>query len=641
MAKITITKIAYGSLSSSIGDGTIGYTTGVTDKAREVDGRYVDIPPKLSKEYSSLIWQYCKETDRYMLTHVQGSHVEDESMGRVFSYRGAYEVSRSELNRTGWSVANVMESMPRIKCYAESEVWSDETDYIRHKRVGNADVIEGLRHLITYAVDSGKKLYIKMPSAGRDLRGNGVFKTLEWNTLIEAIDTIDLAIRRYVSFAFCVDHNYAAYLDDVLVTVYPSEGTFTIPGGNMNISWEELKPIPTADRMVKDLTTIMKTMPGESERMLSLSEMTAKVQSLKACLAQARVKRHADFTADDYALWLLDGHSPAELKVESVADMDKVMLLIDGDEAARKVVIANHRQLFCASLQKQFKGCTKVTDIYHWVDSYKGFCDQSELSGIVATLEVKPHRVLIEELLTQLTRNATGKIIKAGLNASAARMAMELGTSVERWMTLMAALKDKDGRALIRLRTLCLTQVLEWSDADKQRFARDAQRYASEHPKMARSDRFQLMVKVLKSIMDKDIKIVNQPKSPSNNMQENNGKEYMAEGLGHDTVDIDALYDKLIKDQNKRKSQKTLICSVLSFIGGVVAASLIAYMLWARHQVAGAGVGDPLPVDSLQADSLRADSLLKDSLRMDSLRLDSLRQDSLLKLKNNKSKKNR
>ena len=704
MAKIRIAKIAYGSLSTSIGDGTIGYTSGVSDRAREVDGRYVDIPPVLSKEYSTLIWRYYKDTDNYMLTHVQGSQVEDGAMGRVFSYRGAYEVSRTELNRTGWSVANIMSSMPRIRLYAHSEVWADETDYVKHKNRGDNDVVVGLRQLISYAIDSGKRLFISIPSKGRGLQCNGTFDSFEWSTLLEAVDSMDLSMRRYVSFAFCADQNYAKYLDEVLVTVYPRESKFVVPEGNIDCEWNQIKAIPGADAKLKDTITIMRTMPGESDKMLSIGEMQDRLQKMKESLVLARSKRHADFDADDYAIWLVDGHTPSELSVDNWTDMERIMTLVGDDEKARKAVVATHRnnvakwsaegltaeyiklfgmqnsldgswilanrnviepdpmkwydmfkaasllkkdgvvdafrQMFSALLKKDFDVCSKAADFYSWTEKYRNIYDAEDISNLIATLELKSKKILIEEILDLNTRNAVGKVVKAGLNASASKVAREQGADLEKWMKLLLSLKDKEGNALLKVRTLCLSQVLEWDEAEKQEFARNAQRYSSEHPKMAQNDRFQLIVKVLKSIMDKDIKIVNQPKSPSNNMQEKNGKtNNVAEGIGNDTLDIDSLYDQVIESERKGKNKKTIVCSLLSFILGMLVAGLLAYIFMPKEPVPQEPipvVTDTLKVDSLKSDSLRADSLLKDSLRLDSIRKDSIQKHSVSNTKKKK-----
>lgn len=652
MSSIKISKIAYGSLSTIIGDGAIGYTSEVSDRAREVDGIYVDVPPVLSRNYSSLIWRYYKDTDNHMLTHVQGSHVENASMDRVYSYRGAYEVSRTEMQRNGYNVASVLDSMPRIRQYEAKETWSEDTELIRHKSHGNPAVINGLRQLICYAVHECKPLYISIPTTDRTLRGNGVFASPEWNNLIEAVDSLDMAVRRYASFAFCVDRNYARQLSDVLIIVYARESDMPIPQGAISLRWEDIKPVPGADAALRDTLTIMRTMPGESDRMLTLSEMFQRMQAMKQSLSTIRSKQPVSFTPDEYSLWLLDGHTPSELRADSWTGLAHLLSLNATDSAVCKTIAANHKSLTDELARNGFAN-EKVLSSVHtaddctaWVEQYKGILDPHVLSAAVATLDIRKDLSLIEQILETRRNNATGKIIKTGLDILASRKAQEIGTSVEKWMKYLSTVKGTDSQPLPKCRALVLSQVNTWDERSRDTLIADAVRYASSNPKRLADERFALIVKSLK--IGKAVKPAaggnprrtahsgktgksgnsNTPCPPSNpsKFQDNN----MAD-LNQDTPDsLDRLYEEVLQAQKKKKNKKVTVFSVLAFLAGIVLTAAAALILWPaqEEELQTAEVAD-IPASTVysllatqQTDTLRVEVCQLDTagVRLDSLR---------------------
>ena len=101
MPKINIYQLIYGSLSNPLGDSTLAYSIGPSNRANDVRGLFMDdfSMPRLSSAYSSLVWRYYAQEDRYIAIHVQGSQITDPSMGRYYSYRAAFEVNRDELNK--------------------------------------------------------------------------------------------------------------------------------------------------------------------------------------------------------------------------------------------------------------------------------------------------------------------------------------------------------------------------------------------------------------------------------------------------------------------------------------------------------------------------------------------------------------
>jgi len=443
MQTIKISKIAFGSLSTTIGDATLGYTEGVSFRAREVDGIYVDNPPVLSKDYSSVIWKYYPDTDNYMLTHVQGLHVTDNSMARFFPYRGAYEVSRSEMNRTGLSVASVLDSMPRIKQFGAPEKWDTATSLHSHVRLGNPLESECLAETIERAIDFGTRLYISMPAAGRNLRENNVFHSSEWNTLIEAVDLLPQDIRRYVSFAFCVDEHYAEQLGDVLVTVYVRESNLVVPQGCTDIKWEVLKTLKRASSAeLQAMRTAMSALPGRSEKMLPLAEVFKKVRTYK--------------------------------------DIPK----------------------YTEQLKKDKRPIESAEDVFALIREYKGRVEDESLLGVVSMLDPIKKKHVIEQLCASEQRDA---LITAGLETILTDKAAKLGTDADAWYTFLGKLKSDDG-LLEKSIKLYMSRIRSWNKRDVSALCKSVVAFEKAHPRKANTDLYRLMVKTLHLEKDIKIK---------------------------------------------------------------------------------------------------------------------------------------
>lgn len=575
MDKIKISKIAFGSLSSSIGDSTLGYSSGVTYRARDVDGIYVDNPPVLSKDYSSVIWRYCQDTDKYMMTHVQGLHVVDEAMGRFFPYRGAYEVSREEMNRTGMNVASVMDCMPRIKQYAAKETWNEDTPLHAHIRKGDAYTAECLAETIMRAFDFRSRIYIGMKTAGRILRENWIFDTEEWNTLIEAIDLLDADIRRYASFAFCVDNHYADKLDDVLLVVYAAESGMTIPQGCTNISWEALKSLKRcAPSDLDGIRNIMSHLPEKEGKYLTLSEVMH-------CIQREKDKPRCE-----------------------------------------------------ALLMKDSRDLGTASSIQKMIDEYRDKVNPPALVKKISMLDALNSRFAIEDLMNDDKR---GKIVTEGLQLLFINKAKSLGTNAEAWLTFLSRLTSDSGSIMERSFKIYMACVRRWSKKDIKALCNSVATYQKAHPKKSNSEAFRLMVKTLN--LEKEIKINNEPKNPSNSMQEKETRtNFVAETAECDTSSFDELYQKIIKEEKNRKTKKTLIASVCSFLLG---AALVGGAWYASTlmQVPEPVKADPVPAipDSLQNDA-DSTAAVADSIALKPDSLTAPKPDSL-KTKKSTSKK--
>lgn len=504
MQNINISKIAFGSLSTSIGDNTLGYSSGVSYRAREVDGIYVDNPPVLSKNYSSVIWQYCQDTDKYMFTHVQGLHVVDEGMGRFFPYRGAYEVSREEMNRTGLKVASVMDAMPRIKQYTAKETWNESSALHPHTKKGDAYTAECLAEVIERVLDVRSHIYIGMKTAGRNLRCNGVFDTEEWNTLIEAIDLLGEDVRRYVSFAFCVDKHYEDKLDDVLVVVYAQEEGITVPKGCTNISWDALKSLKRClGGELNDIRRIMSMLPGKKEKLLSFKEMMHAIQ------------------------------------------------------------VQKDKPRFEAQLMKEAGDLTSGAAVAKLLGAYKGKVDDSALVKKVSMLDAVKHKVAIDELLNDEKRD---KIVTQGLELLFINKAKSLGTNAEAWLKFLEGL-TADGAIMERSFKMYMSRVRTWTKKDIAELCKSVVAYSKAHPRKAKSEAFRLMVKTLN--LEKEIKIKNEPKNPSNKMQDKETRtNIVADNGEYDSSSFEEIYKDIIKEEKANKKKKQVITAVCSFLLG-------------------------------------------------------------------------
>ena len=97
--KIDIAQFASGSRTDHIGDTTLFYSAGYSRHANDVSGLFIDNPPVLSPRYASVAWLYHADVDKYLLLHVQGSHVVSTALGRNYPFRAGYEVSRDDMNQ--------------------------------------------------------------------------------------------------------------------------------------------------------------------------------------------------------------------------------------------------------------------------------------------------------------------------------------------------------------------------------------------------------------------------------------------------------------------------------------------------------------------------------------------------------------
>ena len=338
MPKINIYQLIYGSLSNPLGDSTLAYSVGTSNKANDVRGLFMDdfSMPKLSSAYSSLVWRYSAQEDRYIAIHVQGSQIADSSMGRYYSYRAAFEVNRDELNKQlDFDLYSLISALPRVKMYTRIEKRENLQD-IPIIPMQVTSEARALALLIRYAILNKKQLCLNLDITGKNLVNNGTLDSPELKTLVTAINTLPLGIRRYATFGFLIDQNYLNVLDDVLILVYPRNSKFQVPTNSIELLWEEIAkkaPAPWNIQTEMKFEQLFEILPGEREPLLGMMSMMKKLDTYQGLFDSIKVKEPQVFSSDEFKLWFNLGHKVSEIHVGSWTEAYKVVTLIDETHA--------------------------------------------------------------------------------------------------------------------------------------------------------------------------------------------------------------------------------------------------------------------------------------------------------------------
>lgn len=300
---INIAKRASGAQKDQIGDGTLFYTGEVSDFNKSLSGLFIDNPPVLSPDYASLVWRYNHGQDRYILIHVQGSQVVSEAMGRYYPFRAGYEVTRADMNRIGFDLTSLFAALPRISTMTYGRV-DLETVVSKKLSVPTSNAVT-LAHNIKAAIVSGRRLLVEVsPKADRSWREDGIFDCLEMNTVLSAIDSMDIKLRRYATFAFCVDENFEPVLDGVTVVFCRAGSGVQRRQDDLYMSWLEV----TSRRM--PLTPQQEALdkvfpyPGENEPLMTAEELLRAYGVFNKDIAALQ--------GGDWDMWLKLGHQLTE-----------------------------------------------------------------------------------------------------------------------------------------------------------------------------------------------------------------------------------------------------------------------------------------------------------------------------------------
>jgi len=532
MANINIAHIAYGSFKSPIGAATLGYSTNVSGNGRSVDGAFIDENGRLSSDYSSLLWRYYPDTDSYMLTHVQGHYVEDMAMARFFAYRDASEVTRNELLTFGFPLANVMQTMPRIESFDGVKSFPLQYTLQQHKPVMSQRATQ-LMQIIYYALANGLQLYVGMATAGRPYRDNGIFDSEEWKTLVEAIDKLDITLRQYVSFAFCVDGNYAEHLSDKVVVFYAREGKLPIPDGCVNIQYEQIPDYSYREPVqmsVRNDGLLFKALSDREEvKPLSYRDLKNLILEQREIRTRitSRTKSFADYSKEEYQMWRNMGHRVEELQAADWGELKRLLTLVGGAKSKDGIALLSNLKEFIAhwpidrlnqqelhelynlgileqSRMNQQLGylfsvdlsrCADAESIVSCVDKYSSQTFDPLIVDSLAQLKPGKDDTMIEELLKacSVKKKVTHahKVVEQALDRIAGEKAQALGASVERWYKFLSALSRDKERP--RSEKLYLAKIQDFDPGLRKQLAKALDDYAEQHSKNAKKYAFRLM----------------------------------------------------------------------------------------------------------------------------------------------------
>lgn len=299
---VIISQFAAGSRPSPIGDTTLFYSAGFSKHANDVSGLFLDNPPVLSPHHASLVWRYYRDVDRYMLIHVQGSHVVSTSMGRNYPFRAGYEVSRDDMNAIGFQLSSLFSVMPRIEGMGQGRV-----EAIRNVSYNATTAPRSMTPLATHlcqAMLQNRRLYVGLDINGDGYRCDGIFNAPELRFILDAIESLPLSLRRHAGFGFCVDNHFSFVLDDVLLVVYEN-GRMTVPQDAISLTWQQA----VSTQATLDPSTFSQLLniqlPGDKAPILTLAQ-------LHRALA-VNAKQPTQLQGDDWPIWLSLGHQLKEV----------------------------------------------------------------------------------------------------------------------------------------------------------------------------------------------------------------------------------------------------------------------------------------------------------------------------------------
>lgn len=327
---INIERLAFGSRTDHIGDNTLFYSAETSYHVANVSGQFADNPPRLSLSHASLVWRYNIDVDKYLLIHVQGSHVINQAMGRRYTFRAGYEVSRQDMNTIKFRLTSLFRGIPRMSEMPSGRVEAKaEIEMNADNETALSSELES--HLLKTVLD-GQQLYISIECDDDSLKNDGVFESAELKTLLATIDHLPVDKRRYLTFGFCVDDFYTPVLDGVLVIIYLKDSSITIPQGACTLSWTE------ATTTIASPTTLGLDSPWQgAEKPLLTEEQLA--------VLRKTVKGTTSLEGEEWNIWQSLGHQVTELKVDSWGEFGNLYERMNEETRAQLVDVVRDASL--------------------------------------------------------------------------------------------------------------------------------------------------------------------------------------------------------------------------------------------------------------------------------------------------------
>lgn len=314
---INISKYASGSWVDNIGDTTLFYSGESSRHAKDVEGFFLDNPPRLSASCASLVWRYYQDTDKYLLIHVQGSHVVNRALGRNYPFRAAYEISRKDINDIHFNIPAIFDAVPRIKSMKGGRIPLETTVNSSTPWPQGSDI---LRDNIEQAILSGKQLYVELNVKDELYREDGVFDAPELKILLGSIGDLPDDIRRYATFGFCVDGLFEPVLDNVVVVIYQKGRNINIPSGAVITTWTDA----ISSNVVRPSSTRVEfSFPGANESLMNYDQ-------LQAAISVSR-KNPSELQCEEWKTWLAIGGQLSKLRVDNWKSFSDLYSHMDAD----------------------------------------------------------------------------------------------------------------------------------------------------------------------------------------------------------------------------------------------------------------------------------------------------------------------
>lgn len=318
MKTIKIAKHASGARQNSIGDDILFYSANTSRHAENIGGLFMDNPPVLSTHYASIVWRYYKDTDTYLLVHVQGSQVVNAALGRTYSFRAGYEVSREEMNLIDFNLAALFNSVPRIDSMSIGRI--DSETPIDNNLIVGGSMSQVLSNHIRRAIYEGRKLYISIEIPGDSYRSDGIFNAKELDILLATIDNLPIDLRRYVGFGFCVDEHFKSIIDDIPIVIYPQDCQIEIPKDTYNLTWiQATHDDVTCTSFSQDIK-----LPGKNEPLWAYDELNENLKVLRKISSG-----DCHLNGDEWRTWIGLGHQLTELKTKSWKEFEETYSSMD------------------------------------------------------------------------------------------------------------------------------------------------------------------------------------------------------------------------------------------------------------------------------------------------------------------------
>lgn len=339
MPTINIYKKANGSLLTTPGDGVLFYTGDYSPRANAISGIFIDNPPTLPADSAALIWRYYADTDRYVLVHIQGSHALFPAEGRNYPFRGAYEVTLSDVNNLcacgRLPIASIFAAMPRIEDFEATAQRVDSATNISIAPHTPTDESRRLAEHIRAAIEHGEHLTLSINVAPGSLRANAVFNDTRLTTLLAAIEELPVAMARYATFAFNVDERHAAVSDDVLITIVPAESI----AAKSARPWTQLVTTPTKTVPPHISSLALETLAMTPGPLATTSKMLAQMSQSVDNLRRIDAANPLILDSTELQLWLRLGHSLEELSIKRWSDAAIIYANLNDAQRTRFIAI--------------------------------------------------------------------------------------------------------------------------------------------------------------------------------------------------------------------------------------------------------------------------------------------------------------